>query len=111
MAYIPEQGDIIWLDFDPSSGKEIMKRRPAVVISKKAFNTHLKMAIVAPISSTVRGVKLEVVLPKEIETQGAIMVYQLKSIDFVQRKAKFIEKLPLGIIKQVCTIAHVLIDC
>lgn len=36
MIYIPEQGDLIWLDFDPSSGKEIMKRRPAFVISKNS---------------------------------------------------------------------------
>lgn len=35
MRYTPEQGDIVWLDFDPSSGKEIIKRRPAFVISQK----------------------------------------------------------------------------
>jgi mRNA-degrading endonuclease toxin of MazEF toxin-antitoxin module len=111
MAYIPEQGDIIWLDFDPSSGKETMKRRPAFVISKKIFNDHVKMAIVAPITSTIRGIKLEVGLPEETKTQGAIMVYQLKSIDFIQRKAIFIEKAPANIIKQVCAIAHALIQC
>ena len=61
MGYVPEQGDLIWLDFDPSSGKEIMKRRPAFVISKRAFNEHTKMAIVAPITSTIRGIKLEVI--------------------------------------------------
>ena len=110
MTYTPEQGDIIWLDFDPSSGKEIMKRRPAFVISPKAFNAHAKMAIVAPISSTIRGIALEVVLSDEMETQGAIMVYQLKSIDFIQRKAKFIEKAPQRIIKQVYAIAHALIQ-
>jgi mRNA-degrading endonuclease toxin of MazEF toxin-antitoxin module len=110
MAYIPEQGDIVWLDFDPSNGKEIIKRRPAFVISKKAFNVHVKMAIVAPITSTIRGIKLEVELPENTETQGAIMVYQLKSIDFTQRKIKFIEKSPANIIQQVYAIAHALIQ-
>jgi len=38
MSYIPERGDIIWLNFDPSSGREIIKRRPAYVISRKVFN-------------------------------------------------------------------------
>lgn len=109
-AYLPEQGDIIWLSFDPSGGSEIIKRRPAFVISKKIFNQHVKMAIVAPISSTVRGVALEVVLPQTLETQGAIMVYQLKSIDFIFRQAKFIERAPVAVIKQVCAIAHALID-
>ena len=110
MTYIPEQGDIIWLDFDPSSGKEIMKRRPAFVVSKKTFNTHTKLAIVAPITSTVRGIKLEVELTDSTETQGAVMVHQLKSMDFVERRAKFIEKSSTDIIKRVYGIAHALIQ-
>jgi mRNA-degrading endonuclease toxin of MazEF toxin-antitoxin module len=110
MAYIPEQGDLIWLDFDPSSGKEIMKRRPAFVISKKSFNEHTRMAIVAPITSTIRGIKLEVILPDEIKTDGAILVHQLKSIDFMQRNAEFIEKTTVDIIAQVSTIAQLLVQ-
>lgn len=110
MDYIPEQGDIIWLNFDPSSGKEIMKLRPAFVISRKAFNEHTKMSIVAPITSTIRGIKLEVVLSDKIKTKGAILVYQLKSIDFMQREAKFIEKTPSNIIEQVLSIAQLLVQ-
>jgi len=91
MSYISEQGDIIWLNFDPSSGKEIIKRRPAYVISRKLLNQHTGLAIVAPISSTVRGIKLEVVLDAKQQTQGAILVHQLKSLDFVEREAEFIE--------------------
>lgn len=109
MIYIPEQGDIIWLDFDPSCGKEIMKRRPAFVISRKAFNEHTKMAIVAPITSTIRGIKLEVVLPAETQTDGAVLVHQLKSIDFMQRNAAFIEKTPANIVEQVSSIAQLLV--
>ncbi len=110
MSYIPEQGDLIWLDFDPSSGKEIMKRRPAFVISRKIFNEHTKLAIVAPITNTIRGIKLEVLLPDKIETKGAILVYQLKSIDFIQRNAEFIEKTPLAIAEQVSSIAQLLVQ-
>ena len=109
MVYIPEQGDLIWLDFDPSRGKEIMKRRPAFVISRKIFNEHTKMAIVAPITSTIRGIKLEVILPDEIKTDGAILVFQLKSIDFIQRNAEFIEKTPAQVVEQVSAIAQLLV--
>ena len=109
MKYIPERGDLIWLNFDPSSGKEIMKRRPAFVISQKAFNAHVNMAIVAPITSTVRGIKLEVVLPDEIATAGAILVYQLKSVDFSERKAEFIEKAPVSTVEKVVSIAQALV--
>ena len=109
VTYIPEQGDIVWLDFDPSAGTEMNKRRPAFVISRKQFNNHTKMAIVAPITSTIRGIRLEVVLPPEIKTSGSILVYQLKSINFIQRKAKFVEHCPNHIIDQVISIAKLLV--
>ncbi len=109
MSYIPEQGDIVWLDFDPSSGKEIMKCRPAFVISRKPFNKHTEMAVVAPITSTIRGIKLEVVLPDRIKTKGAILVYQMKSVDFFQRNARFIEKAPPNTAEQVSAIAQIIV--
>jgi mRNA interferase MazF/mRNA interferase ChpB len=55
--YIPSKGDIVSLNFDPSAGKEIMKRRPAFVISRKRFNEHTGFAIVAPITSAIRKMK------------------------------------------------------
>jgi mRNA-degrading endonuclease toxin of MazEF toxin-antitoxin module len=110
MNYIPEQGDIIWLSFDPSSGKEIIKRRPAYVISRKLFNEHTGLALVAPISSTIRGIKLEVVLPDTLNTQGAILIHQLKSLDFLEREAELIEQCPPEIIQQVKTLIKVITD-
>ena len=110
MLYVPEQGDIIWLSFDPSSGKEIIKRRPAFVLSRKAFNAHTQMAIIAPITSTIKGIKLEVVLPNKLKTKGSILLYQLKAIDFNARQAAFIEKTPGDIVEQVSAIAQLLVQ-
>ena len=110
MVYIPEQGDLIWIDFDPSCGTEIMKRRPAFVISKKKFNLHMKMAVVAPVTSTIRGIQLEVILPTETKTKGAVLVYQLKSIDFIQRNATFIEKTPASLIEKISSIAQIIVE-
>lgn len=110
MGYIPEQGDIIWLSFDSSSGREIIKRRPAYVISRKLFNEHTGLALVAPISSTVRGIKLEVVLDDSLNTQGAILTHQVKSLDFVEREAEFIECASQATIDQVKTLLKVIID-
>lgn len=108
--YIPDQGDLIWLTFDPSSGKEIIKRRPAFVISRKLFNQHTKMAVVAPITSKIKGIKLEVVLAEKNKTSGAILVYQLKTVDFIQRNAEFIEKTSANTIEQVLAIAQLIIS-
>ena len=110
MVYIPEQGDIIWLSFAPSSGKEIIKRRPAYVISRKLFNEHTGLALVAPISSTVRGIKLEVVLDDNLNTQGAILIHQVKSLDFIEREANFIEHVSKATIEQVKALLKVIMD-
>lgn len=109
MRYVPSQGDLVWLDFDPSSGKEMMKRRPAYVISREAFNSHVGLAIVAPITSTIRGIKLEVVLPDSMTIAGAILVYQLKSLDVFHRNVAFIEKAPRKIIQQVRELAEIIV--
>jgi len=109
VAYIPEQGDIVWLNFDPSSGKEIMKRRPAYVLSRRAFNEHTGLALIAPITSTIRGIKLEVGLPQGLQTKGSIVVYQLKSLDFNERDIKFIESLKESDIKKIKQLASLLI--
>jgi mRNA interferase MazF/mRNA interferase ChpB len=83
--YVPDKGDIVTLSFDPSAGREIMKRRPAFVVSRKVFNEHTGFAIVAPITSTSRNMKLEVVLPNNLSTQGAVLIHQVKSLDFSER--------------------------
>lgn len=108
--WIPDQGDLIWLDFDPSSGREIMKRRPAFVLSRALLNEHTGMAIVAPVTSTIRGVKLEVVLPDALKSRGAVLVYQLKAVDFRQRGAELIEKTDAVTMRKVLDIAQALIS-
>ena len=107
--YVPEKGDIVLLSFDPSSGKEIIKRRPAIVISRSAFNQHTGFVIVAPITSTVRGNALEVEL-EETSTKGVILVHQLRSLDGKSRYIKFIEKASSSVIAKVTKIATTIIS-
>lgn len=108
--YIPDKGDIVWFNFDPSAGREIMKRRPAFVISRKVFNEHTGFAIVAPITSTVRGMKLEVVLPKGVATKGSILIHQMKSLDFENRELELIEKAPNTVTDRVTELAKVIVQ-
>jgi len=107
--YIPDKGDIVSLNFDPSAGKEIMKRRPAFVISQKLFNEHTGFAVVAPITSRVRKMKLEVVLPDEALTKGSVLIHQMKSLDFDNRQVELIEKASETTIKKVIELAKVII--
>ena len=108
--YTPDKGDIVWFNFDPSTGKEIMKRRPAFVLSRKAFNRHTGFAIVAPITSTKRGMKLEVVLPDTLKTKGAVLVHQLRSLDYRSRQVELIEKSSDETISKVTDISLAIIS-
>ena len=37
-SYIPDEGDVVWVNFSPQSGHEQAGRRPAVVLSRKTYN-------------------------------------------------------------------------
>ena len=91
VKYIPEQGDIVILNFDPQSGHEQKGRRPALIISNKVFNQYLGLAFACPITNTNRDFPFHIEVVSENIT-GYIMTEQLKSIDFNSRNIKFIEK-------------------
>lgn len=110
MSYIPKQGDIITIDFHPSSGKEINKRRPGVVLSRAVFNEKLGYAIVAPITSTIRGLPIEVALDDRTSTKGVIHPFQARSFDFYSRAAEFIEQAPKDLIERACNLLTAFIE-
>lgn len=93
--YIPKKGDIVWIDFDPAAGKEIQKRRPGLVVSRYEFNRKTMFAVICPITSTIKNIPTRYTLPDDIETQGQVVISQLKSLDFTERKLSQIEHLPL----------------
>lgn len=82
-TYIPQRGDIIWLDFNPQAGREQAGRRPAFVVSPAAYNRKVGLALVCPVTSRVKGYPFEVVLPAGLAVTGVILSDQLKSLDSV----------------------------
>lgn len=91
-AYVPDRGDLVWLEFTPQTGSEQAGRRPALVISPKAYNAKVGLALFCPVTSRVKGYPFEVVLPVGSGVIGVILADQLKSLDWRARKAKLIER-------------------
>ena len=91
VKYIPQQGDIVALSFDPQSGHEQKGRRPAMIISNKVFNKHLGLAFACPITNTKRNSPFHIEIDSENIT-GFVMAEQMKSIDYNSRNIKFIKK-------------------
>ena len=103
VKYIPEQGDIVVLNFDPQSGHEQKGRRPAIIVSNKTFNQHLGLAFACPITNTKRDFPFHVKVDSDNIT-GYIMSEQMKSIDYNARNIKFIEKANQNTINQILGI-------
>ena len=104
LTYIPEKGDLVWIDFDPSAGSEIQKRRPALIISNYDFNRTTLFAVACPITSTIKSAPTRYSLPKGLEISGQILIHQLKSLDFLERKLTYVDHLPtqhLGTVQQL----------
>ena len=85
--YIPSKGDLIWLDFNPQSGKEIMKRRPALVLSPQEYNKH-GLILAVPITSKAKGYPFEVKIESE-KVSGVALADAVKSLDWKERNAEF----------------------
>ncbi|AYO31960.1 type II toxin-antitoxin system PemK/MazF family toxin [Biomaibacter acetigenes] len=104
MGYIPEQGDIIFLEFDPQTGHEQKGKRPALVVSNNTYNKFTKLAMVCPITNTNRNFPLHVELDERTKTTGVIMCEQVKALDIYARDVSFREKAPKDIVEEVVDI-------
>jgi mRNA interferase MazF len=109
VKYIPEQGDIVALSFDPQSGHEQKCRRPAIIISNKTFNQYLGLSFACPITNTKRDFPFHIKVKSENIT-GFIIAEQMKSIDYNSRNIKFIEKADQKTINQILGIIDSIIQ-
>lgn len=110
MAYTPERGDVIWITFNPQAGHEQAGRRPAVVLSPKAYNGKVGLALLCPVTSQVKGYPFEVAIPDGLPVNGVILSDQVKSLDWKARKAEKACSLPEESIKKVLQRVKALIE-
>jgi len=111
VPYTPERGDIVWLTFTPQAGHEQAGRRPALVLSPKAYNGKVGLAIFCPITSQIKGYPFEVALPQGLTVNGVILSDQVKSLDWKARKAEFVCKLPDILLTIVMKRLGTLVGC
>jgi mRNA interferase MazF len=100
IPYVPEAGDIVMIDFDPQVGREQAKRRPALVLTNQRYNRASGLAVVCPLTSKRKPYPFA--LPVSVgQVEGAILVDQLKSMDWSGRKAEFHSKAEPGLVNKV----------
>jgi mRNA interferase MazF len=86
-AYVPEVGDVVWVEFDPQAGHKQAAHRPALVLSPAAYNSKTGLMVCCPLSTKIKGYPFEVQV--EVDGQNRVVLSdQVKSLDWNVRRAK-----------------------
>ena len=101
MAYVPDRGDAVWIDFYPQAGHEQAGRRPAIILSPAAYNRKVGLAILCPITNQIKDFPFEVVIPKNLRVSGCVLSDQIKNLDWKSRRAELIARLPQSVTDEV----------
>lgn len=99
--YIPKRNDIVWLDFDPSKGKEIGKYRPALVLSSEEYNRKSGLLICCPISTSARGAPTEVAVDNIENGNSVVAANLIQTLSWKERRVKFVTEAESGVIDEV----------
>lgn len=100
-SYVPNRGDIVYLDFDPTKGHEQKGHRPAFVLSPHPYNQKSSLALLMPITRQQKGYPFEVLLPNGLQLQGVILVDQIRCLDWKARNVRFVESVTEAVIEEV----------
>jgi len=85
--YVPEAGDIVWLQFDPQAGHEQRGLRPALVLSPASYNGKVGLMLCCPLTTKIKHYPFEV--PISGLRKNVALSDQVKSLDWKTRRAKF----------------------
>ena len=99
-GYVPDRGDVIWIDLEPAKGREQKGSRPALVISPKSYNSKVRLLLACPITSHTKGYPFEVTC-KFSGIEGVILADQVRSMDWDVRRVKRIATAPASVTNEV----------
>ena len=105
MMYVPKRNDIVWLDFEPTKGKEIGKYRPALILSHEIYNKSTGLIICCPISTSIRGKATEVPI-EGLESPSVVATTLVQTLDWRERHIKFIKQAEPQIYDEVSLYLH-----
>lgn len=84
--FVPEAGDIVWLEFSPQAGHEQAGHRPALVLSPSTYNNKTGTMVCCPMTTQIKGYPFEVIIQAK-GVSGAVLSDQVKNLDWRARKA------------------------
>jgi len=83
--FVPDAGDVVWLNFTPQAGHEQAGHRPALVLSPAAYNDKTDLMICCLLTTQIKNYPFEVLIAGA--PPSAVLADQVKSLDWRCRKA------------------------
>ena len=105
-GWLPDAGEVIWVDFDPTVGHEQAGKRPALVLSPASYNAKTNLLLACAMTSEVKGYPFEVVMPDG----GVVLADQVKCIDWRFRNARRKEVAPAEVLRRVRSLLGTLLQ-
>ncbi|MBI2294725.1 MAG: endoribonuclease MazF [Betaproteobacteria bacterium] len=87
-SYVPDRGDIVWLNFTPHAGHEQAGHRPALVLSPAKYNRASGLMLCCPMTTQIKGYPFEVPVESPGGARGVVLADQVKSVDWQARRAQ-----------------------
>ena len=118
LAYVPERGDLVHVNFSPSAGRELTGPHYALILSPKSYNHAQGVVVCVAITSRIRGSPFEVRLPKGHlppkagtgDVDSVILCDAIRQLDYRERSMTLIAKCPRPILDEVTLRSLSLID-
>jgi mRNA interferase MazF len=104
--WVPDAGDIVWIDLSPTSGHEQAGKRPAMVLSPASYNSKTSLLLACPMTTSVKGYPFEVPMPD----RGVVLADQVKCLDWRARKVQRKGKAPAEVLQRVRIILGTLLQ-
>jgi mRNA interferase MazF len=107
--YMPDAGDIAWIDFSPQAGSETAQRHAAVVLTPAAYSIATGLALVVPMTTKAKGGTFEVPMRGAKRAKGVVLANALRSIDYAARRAEKFDECPPDVLRRIRDIGEALV--
>ncbi len=98
--YCPDAGDFIWIDLNPTLGHEQQGKRPAIVLSPRAYNEHTGLCVACAITNRAKGFRFEVPILAGGNITGVVLADQVRCLSWEARGAEFIAAAPYDVLDE-----------
>jgi len=108
-SYVPDRGDLVWIDLNPRQGHEQAGHRPALVLSPKSYNRRTGLCLVCPATRQSKGYAFEVTTRMPDGSESVILADHVRCVDWRIRRVKRIQRIPSVVLQEVVARLEALI--